>query len=243
MSRRSWLPLAVVLLVMACSATAWAEGDIISAPTRFQSLRWQNARNGAITDSSGNALETEAFKDRDLWLNSSLTDIDTVSVGNGCDSTATAIYTAPYGRLFLHIKCRQGSAAVATAGVITWARLAIEVDPSYDIIADSTSAVPLLSQSSPIDSLFTSIGGTTAGTAALRHPWEFLVTLTNPAALATKWGSPFGGYFELANARSGMPYWAPYTKIRVRLVETNLATTLSNPAIVKLNMRLVGRPF
>jgi hypothetical protein len=26
-------------------------------------------------------------------------------------------------------------------------------------------------------------------------------------------------------------------------VETNLATTLSNPAIVKLNMRLVGRPF
>ena len=194
------------------------------------------------TTTEGWQVTSEGNKDRDLWLNTSLTDIDTVSVGNGCDSTATAIYTAPYGRLFLFIKCEQGSAAVATAGVITWARLGITLQSGYDAASDTNTAVPWMAVGNTVATDSLTVGSSTAGTAAVAHPWEYKVTIPSTAALATKWGQSFGAYVELVNPR-GLPYWAPYTRIKIRLVETNLATTLTNPAIVKLHVRLIGRPF
>jgi hypothetical protein len=236
MSRRSWLPLAAVMLAMCCASVAHA-WDMILADTSTTNTRYQNTRSGAYGDSVGAAWSTERYKDRDLWLGSTTNPStafgDSITEFGVGDSTATPIYTAPYGRLFLHIKLAPGAAS--NAGTCTWVRLAISVRAGYGAALDSTF-VPLLKL---VDSLGVKRYGTTvAPTTTTAGGTEFYVDV--PVQNSTV--ASFGGMVEIPSG--ALPSWCPYTFVKIRAIAASAASSVTAAAnFWWLSARLIGRPF
>jgi hypothetical protein len=106
MSRRSWLPLAVVLLVMCCASVAHAD-DIMQVGGRYR-----NARNGDFVNSSGHAQAVQMNRPNDdntivnllgaksLWVDS----LAAPSGGTLVSSVMTSfVDVSIFNRGFLHL--------------------------------------------------------------------------------------------------------------------------------------------
>ena len=201
---------------------------------------------GMFTDTTSRVFRTttegwlstsEANKDRDLWLGSPANPTtafgDSITEFGVGDSTATPIYTAPYGRLFLHIKLAPGAAS--NAGTCTWVRLAISVRAGYGAALDSTF-VPLLKIT---DSLGVKKYGTTvAPTTATAGGTEFYVDV--PVQNSTV--ASFGGMVEIPSG--ALPSWCPYTFVKIRAIAASAASSVTAAAnFWWLSARLIGRPF
>lgn len=139
MSRRSWLPLAVVMLVMACSAVGWAAStDIV----QMSDGTYWNIASHQQTDADGNALVADAAPDRAFaMLQPSIlsTLFYHIKVGSGqpagtalVDSMSAAILVRGYTHLGLMLYPSDTTIVKATA-------LALQVRWSANSGVDSLS--------------------------------------------------------------------------------------------------------
>lgn len=239
-------------LVLALGAMVALPGVARADFNTLDKTTWyQNGTNGSKVDVNGNAYVSEASKDRDSWrlypnvINNQLT-----ASGVGMvDSSSVPSDTHDMRQLVLVLNGTPDSLS-------TVVRLAVQIRGHYNTSSDSSSTFPWVRwpvRSSTVASGVDSIGHTLVGTYAQAQattanvlasdgglwPGEFEVKF-NVAANDTsglgngKYGAyPKGMYIKLVD-HGGDYFWAPYTSIRIRVINGVRSR-------FRINASLIGR--
>lgn len=230
-----WLLTVVLLLTLAGSAFAQSQ--------QVQNMGgwYRNPQNGQITDSYGNVLGSDAFRDRDFKVWS--TPVRDSIARLAADSTvAGPFYTGQAARLWLRVQVTWPYAVHDSLGETQkFCKFAVQVRGHLTTATDSLNTNPwwmyadsLRTASFPVAAATRGYRGVTAGTVpsqTIALPTEMMFEAYRPA-LGTGaqgsnlFGEPCNFWIPLADAR-GVYFWAPYTSVRVRVIEnydTNAST-------------------
>jgi len=218
-----FLALAAITCVI-CSIPAFADYNVQDKGTYKM-----NANSGAVVDASGNAKVVDADRDRDYWTTANLINNQLTASGTTmADSNVTPIATYGYRRSGLMIYPQFDSLS-------TVVRIAVQVRAHYNSSADSANAFPWYrwptrstSAASDVDSIghFTNSSQATpvqVTSGSGLYSGEFLVKFDVArqdlagGGAGKPWAYPKGIYVPLNDA-TGAPYWAPYTSVRVRVL-------------------------
>ncbi len=189
-------------------------GGMYAADTTSRALR---------TDASGNVLMADADRDRDLWQPYSLINNYLFASGNYmADSNAVPMDTHNFRRCALVI---YGNGDSLSSRV----RIAVQVRAHYTSAADSGSTYPWYrwrpgaTGSADGDSLghflsgSTTLAQTTSGTGLWSSEFMVEFDVAGRSAVGGFGANPIGMYVPLVDA-GGAYFWAPYTSVRVRVI-------------------------
>lgn len=200
--------------------------------TQDSTVRLLGATEGAV---GAAALKVYMINplDRDTYLDKSIIS-DTTSIGSRGDSTLTPVYTAPYGRMFLHFRAYPVS---GTALASTWVKFAVEVREGNSATIDTVGFVPFTPDSG--NAKF--FGSNTPPGKFTPSGNEFTTTVEQSGVAGNLGPNTEGAYLPLVTP-SGVPYWGMYTYVKVRAIQQSAAAATGGGTWM-LNVRLTGRPF
>lgn len=211
-------------LLAAIAVAAWAQTS--GTNTVAQGTGYRNATTGANTDASGNALVSEAAKDRDSYL--APLSIFSGTIAAGAADTTDIVDLSGYRTVALLVQVSSGAAATGSA----IQRFAFHARYNLAGASDSLSlfSLPVVAQ----DSVYAHAAPFTPGvgtTAAACGSTEFPVTITTTgnAGLASTASIPQGRvvYLTLPQGAIG---WPSRCSFRIR----NIARTVANTPTVRV---------
>lgn len=202
---------AVVIALMVVVGTVLAAGN-----ATLMGNYYQNATNGAVVDSAGNAKVVDAERDRDKLVAYTLIS-DTTSWG-GADSTSAPFYTGNVGRGFLFIR-------VDTT--FTFARLAVRVQAVTSATDLTWGTVYNFRVNDDLTTNATAVGDTLGRvdmaddfpkTNFIAASTEYIVNLRSDARTGSAKFGRYRGIVVPLQDKRGYWLWAPYMHVQIRLM-------------------------
>jgi hypothetical protein len=196
-------------------------GGVVRADTTSKAL---------TMDADGNLKMVNAAPIQSQFRDGSVAVINSAIAALSADSSAV-ISMGAY-RLY-------GLAIRMTVNPSLTARLAVQIRFHLNAQSDSSSIFPFGGMAFTGAAVDTSGYGTTVSpTTTLVGRSEFLVNLTSDGLAASSFGNPPNIYIDLRD-RVGLPIWAPYISVRVRV----LSVTTALAAGVPIKVYLTGTPL
>lgn len=202
---------AVVIALALVVGTVFAAGN-----ATLMGNYYQNATNGSVVDSAGNAKVVDAERDRDKLVAYTL--ISDTTTFACADSTSAPFYTGNVGRGFLFIR-------VDTT--FTLARLAVRVQAVTSATDLTWGTVYNFRVNDDLTTSATAVGDTLGRvdmaddfpkTNVIAASTEYIVNLRSDArAGSSKFGRYRGIVVPLQDKR-GYWLWAPYMHVQIRLM-------------------------